>query len=87
MRIVKEQRGIYRVPEPKILAGSNYADLGFELDEPNRPRGLHLRHRQPDEGRFRLGGAVHEPDAGLRRDPRPGIPGVASHLGGKSQRP
>jgi N-acetyl-gamma-glutamyl-phosphate/LysW-gamma-L-alpha-aminoadipyl-6-phosphate reductase len=32
---VKEQRGIYRVPEPKILAGSNYADLGFELDERN----------------------------------------------------
>jgi N-acetyl-gamma-glutamyl-phosphate/LysW-gamma-L-alpha-aminoadipyl-6-phosphate reductase len=35
IRIVKEQRGIYRVPEPKILAGSNYADLGFELDESN----------------------------------------------------
>lgn len=35
IRIVKEQRGIYRVPEPKILAGSNYADLGFELDEAN----------------------------------------------------
>lgn len=33
IRVVKEQRGIYRVPEPKILAGSNYADLGFELDE------------------------------------------------------
>lgn len=35
LRLVKEQRGIYRVPEPKILAGSNYADLGFELDESN----------------------------------------------------
>ena len=33
LRIVKEQRGIYRVPEPKVLSGSNYADLGFELDE------------------------------------------------------
>ena len=32
IRVVKEQRGIYRVPEPKILAGSNYADVGFELD-------------------------------------------------------
>ncbi len=32
IRVVKEQRGVYRVPEPKILAGSNYADLGFELD-------------------------------------------------------
>ncbi len=36
LRVVKEQRGIYRVPEPKILAGSNYADLGFELDESSR---------------------------------------------------
>ena len=33
LRVVKEQRGVYRAPEPKILAGSNYADLGFELDE------------------------------------------------------
>jgi N-acetyl-gamma-glutamyl-phosphate/LysW-gamma-L-alpha-aminoadipyl-6-phosphate reductase len=33
VRVVKEQRGIYRVPEPKVLAGSNYADLGFDLDE------------------------------------------------------
>jgi N-acetyl-gamma-glutamyl-phosphate/LysW-gamma-L-alpha-aminoadipyl-6-phosphate reductase len=32
IRIVKERRGIYRVPEPKILAGSNYADLGFDLN-------------------------------------------------------
>ncbi|MEW5807419.1 MAG: N-acetyl-gamma-glutamyl-phosphate reductase [Acidobacteriota bacterium] len=32
VRIVKERTGIHRVPEPKILAGSNYADLGFELD-------------------------------------------------------
>jgi N-acetyl-gamma-glutamyl-phosphate/LysW-gamma-L-alpha-aminoadipyl-6-phosphate reductase len=33
VRIVKERQGIYRFPEPKILAGSNYADLGFALDE------------------------------------------------------
>lgn len=32
VRLVKDRRGIYRVPEPKILAGSNYADIGFDLD-------------------------------------------------------
>jgi N-acetyl-gamma-glutamyl-phosphate/LysW-gamma-L-alpha-aminoadipyl-6-phosphate reductase len=32
VRIVKEKSGIYRFPEPKILAGSNYADVGFERD-------------------------------------------------------
>jgi N-acetyl-gamma-glutamyl-phosphate/LysW-gamma-L-alpha-aminoadipyl-6-phosphate reductase len=32
VRLVKDKRGIYRVPDPKILAGTNYADVGFELD-------------------------------------------------------
>ncbi|NPV87388.1 MAG: N-acetyl-gamma-glutamyl-phosphate reductase [Anaerolineae bacterium] len=32
VRLVKDKRGIYRVPEAKILAGSNYVDVGFDLD-------------------------------------------------------
>lgn len=32
IRIVKERTGIYRYPEPKILAGTNFCDIGFELD-------------------------------------------------------
>jgi LysW-gamma-L-alpha-aminoadipyl-6-phosphate/LysW-L-glutamyl-5-phosphate reductase len=32
VRLVKDSRGIYRVPEPKVLAGTNYADVGFDLD-------------------------------------------------------
>jgi len=36
IRVVKERRGVYRVPEPKILAGTNYADLGFDLNPENR---------------------------------------------------
>jgi N-acetyl-gamma-glutamyl-phosphate/LysW-gamma-L-alpha-aminoadipyl-6-phosphate reductase len=32
IRLVKDRRGIYRVPEPKILAGTNYVDVGFDLD-------------------------------------------------------
>jgi LysW-gamma-L-alpha-aminoadipyl-6-phosphate/LysW-L-glutamyl-5-phosphate reductase len=32
VRIVKERTGVYRYPEPKILAGSNFCDIGFELD-------------------------------------------------------
>ena len=35
VRIVKESRGIFRYPEPKLVAGSNFADVGFALD----PRG------------------------------------------------
>lgn len=32
IRIVKERQGIYRYPEPKLLAGTNFCDIGFELD-------------------------------------------------------
>ncbi|HOP46584.1 MAG TPA: N-acetyl-gamma-glutamyl-phosphate reductase [Desulfobacteraceae bacterium] len=32
IRIVKERQGIYRYPEPKIVAGTNYCDIGFELE-------------------------------------------------------
>lgn len=32
VRLVKDRAGLYRYPEPKILAGSNFADVGFELD-------------------------------------------------------
>lgn len=32
IRVVKERSGIYRYPEPKLLAGTNYCDIGFELD-------------------------------------------------------
>ncbi|MCB9059559.1 MAG: N-acetyl-gamma-glutamyl-phosphate reductase [Calditrichae bacterium] len=32
IRIVKEQSGIHRLPDPKILSGSNYCDIGFIKD-------------------------------------------------------
>ena len=32
IRIVKETRGVFRYPEPKILSGSNFCDVGFEID-------------------------------------------------------
>jgi len=32
VRIVKERKGIYRYPEPKLLAGTNSCEVGFEVD-------------------------------------------------------
>ncbi len=32
VRIVKERTGIHRYPDPKLLAGSNHCDIGFEAD-------------------------------------------------------
>jgi len=37
VRLVRERKGVYRYPEPKLLAGSNYCDVGFEVD-PNANR-------------------------------------------------
>lgn len=36
VRIVKSNTGIFRYPEPKILAGSNWADIGFALSTDGR---------------------------------------------------
>lgn len=36
IRIVKNREGLYRYPEPKLLIGTNYCDIGFEKDTSNR---------------------------------------------------
>jgi len=33
VRLVAERAGLHRLPDPKILAGSNFADVGFAVDE------------------------------------------------------
>lgn len=33
VRIVNERQGIFRLPEPKLLIGTNYCDVGFKVDE------------------------------------------------------
>lgn len=37
VRIVKERTGIHRAPDPRLLAGTNVAEVGFERD-PQMPR-------------------------------------------------
>jgi LysW-gamma-L-alpha-aminoadipyl-6-phosphate/LysW-L-glutamyl-5-phosphate reductase len=32
IRLVTARRGIHRVPDPKILDGANYCDIGYEMD-------------------------------------------------------
>jgi N-acetyl-gamma-glutamyl-phosphate/LysW-gamma-L-alpha-aminoadipyl-6-phosphate reductase len=33
IRIIKTKQGLYRLPEPKILIGTNFCDIGFEIDD------------------------------------------------------
>lgn len=37
IRLVKQKTGIFRYPDPKLLPGTNYCDIGFEVEE-NRNR-------------------------------------------------
>ena len=32
MRIVAQRSGVHRLPDPQFLAGSNFTDIGFEVD-------------------------------------------------------
>lgn len=32
IRIVKDRKGLYRLPDPKVVVGTNFCDVGFELD-------------------------------------------------------
>jgi|BEDMetMinimDraft_2_1075160.scaffolds.fasta_scaffold00478_8 N-acetyl-gamma-glutamyl-phosphate reductase, common form len=36
VRIIRNPSGIYKLPDPKFLIGSNFVDIGFELDNRNK---------------------------------------------------
>ena len=33
IRIVKYKKGLYQLPDPKVVVGTNFCDIGFELDD------------------------------------------------------
>jgi N-acetyl-gamma-glutamyl-phosphate/LysW-gamma-L-alpha-aminoadipyl-6-phosphate reductase len=33
IRFVRDRKGVFRFPDPKTVVGSNYCDIGFEIDE------------------------------------------------------
>ena len=40
IRLVSGRVGLHRLPEPRVVAGTNYCDIGFELDEDGAHLGL-----------------------------------------------
>jgi len=36
IRLIRDKKGFYKFPDPKFLIGSNFCDLGFEVDEENQ---------------------------------------------------
>ncbi|MBN1215239.1 MAG: N-acetyl-gamma-glutamyl-phosphate reductase [Candidatus Lokiarchaeota archaeon] len=33
LRFINQKTGLFRLPDPKIIAGTNYCDIGFQLDD------------------------------------------------------
>jgi [amino group carrier protein]-6-phospho-L-2-aminoadipate/5-phospho-L-glutamate reductase len=36
IRLIRDKKGIYKFPDPKFVVGSNFCDIGFDIDEDNR---------------------------------------------------
>ncbi len=50
VRLVAQQRGTFRYPEPKILVGSNFCDVGLRRRRGRRAAVDHRGAGQPHEG-------------------------------------
>ena len=36
LRFIRDKKGLYKFPDPKFLIGSNFCDIGFDIDEDNQ---------------------------------------------------
>ncbi len=57
IRLVSSATGLHRYPEPRIVAGTNYCDIGFSLDE-NNPRHVVVIAALDNLGKGAAGSAV-----------------------------
>ena len=86
VRIVHERAGLHRHPDPKILAGSNYADVGFAVDERSgRVVTLCAIDNLVKGGRGQRGAGDEHRD-GYERNRRARVSGSASDLGERDER-
>ena len=33
IRLIRDKKGLYKFPDPKFVVGSNFCDVGFDMDE------------------------------------------------------
>src|SRR2546428_3060848 len=36
IRLIRDKKGLYKFPDPKFVVGSNFCDVGFDIDEYNQ---------------------------------------------------
>jgi len=71
IRLVSAKTGLHRLPEPRVVAGTNYCDIGFELDED----GAHLVviAALDNLGKGAAGSAVQSMNLMLEQDEKTGL--------------
>ena len=77
MRTVAGGSGVYRYPEPKVVAGTNMAEVGFELDPANRRVVVFSAIDNMMKGS--AGQAVHGANVALGLEETAGLEGVGFH--------
>lgn len=77
VRLIKELDGIHSLPEPKILAGTNYCDIGWVLDEgTNR---ITVVSALDNLVKGAAGQAIHAANVALGFDERSGLAFLGLH--------
>ena len=76
VRLVSGKTGLHRMPEPRVVAGTNYCDIGFEMDEDGRH--LVVIAALDNLGKGAAGSAVQSMNLMLDLDERVGLefPGI-----------
>ncbi len=76
LRLVSGRTGIHRLPEPRVVAGTNYCDIGFELDDDGKHLVLILA--LDNLGKGAAGSAVQSMNLMYEWDERTGLgfPGI-----------
>ncbi len=77
IRFIRDKKGIFRYPDPKIVIGSNFADIGFELD-PHTSRVVVLSAID-NLMKGAAGSAVQSMNVMLGMDERTGLDAPALH--------
>ena len=77
IRLVRDRKGIFRYPDPKVVVGTNYCDVGFELDD--RAKRVVLLSAMDNLMKGAAGTAVQDMNIVMGYDEREGLRTLGLH--------
>lgn len=79
VRIVKERQGIHRGPDPILVAGSNFADVGFHVEDAGDQHRIIATCALDNLVKGAAGSAIQSMNIALGRDERQGLRQLPIH--------